>query len=196
MLKSKKLLIVEGRDEVEYFEAFFKHLQITEYQIINAGGKDNLQTYILSLKALEGFKDVELIGIVRDADNNAENSFISVCNSLAKAELDIPKSNNLFTSGKIKTGIFIMPGNKKEGMLESLCLQTIESTKEYSCIERFFDCIPGKPKNIAKSRVQAYLSTREIFVHSLGLAAKKGYWDFEHAVFNELREFIKIFQET
>lgn len=195
-LNSSKLLLVEGRDEVEFFEAFFKYLNISEFQIINAEGKDNFQNHILSLKAVEGFNKIKIIGIIRDADQSAENSFISVCNSLKNADLDIPIHKNTFTDGEIKTGVFIMPGNKEKGMLENLCLQSVEGSKEIDCIERFFDCIPEKPKNIAKSKVQAYLSTRKNFVHSLGLAAKKGYWDFENEKFNELRKFIESYQET
>jgi hypothetical protein len=113
---------------------------------------------------------------------------------LSNANFDTPKIQNTFIDNKIKVGIYIMPGNKNEGMLESLCLQIVEHEKEYKCIEEFFNCIPEKPKNIAKAKVQAFLSTRKNFVHSLGLAAKKGYWDFEHANLRELKKFIKNFQ--
>jgi hypothetical protein len=52
VLKSEKILLVEGKDEVDFFEALFSFMEISDYQIINAGGKDNFKTYILSLKTI------------------------------------------------------------------------------------------------------------------------------------------------
>ncbi len=189
-IESENLLLVEGKDEVEFLEALFNSLNISNFQIINAGGKDNFKTHILAIKTMEGFANVKVFGIIRDADLNADNAFKSVINSLSAANLDMPVSIGKFSDATLKVGVFIMPGNKKEGMLEHLCLQLIEETEEHNCIENFFECLPVRPDNIAKSKVQAYLSTRKKFVHSLGLAAKKGYWDFKHNKLNELKTFL------
>ncbi len=191
-ITSEKILLVEGKDEELFFEALTKSLEIKNIQIIEIKGKDNFKTIIPNLINLKNFKDVKIIGVVRDADNDAQASFESICNSLKNAKLDCPKTD-AFTNGAVKVGIFIMPGKKQKGMLEDLCLKTI-SKNEKECIDTFFDCFPDKPKNISKSKLQAYLSSRKDFVHSLGLAAQKGYFDFNDETFTELKSFIENFR--
>jgi hypothetical protein len=51
------------------------------------------------------------------------------------------------------------------------------------------------PKNESKAKVQAFLSAMPETVPNVGLAAKKGYWPFNHNLFSELRDFLKELAE-
>ncbi len=99
--------------------------------------------------------------------------------------------------GPPKIGIFIMPDNYGLGMLENLCLKTIEDQKIKVCVDDYISCIADCQSveerehfNEAKARVQAYLAARVPLVNSLGLGAIKGYWDFEHSCFDEIKKFL------
>ena len=38
-IKEKKIIAVEGKDEINFFKALFKHLNISGIQLIDFGGK-------------------------------------------------------------------------------------------------------------------------------------------------------------
>ena len=67
------------------------------------------------------------------------------------------------------------------------------SQPEDDCIDRFFECIEsggGTIRRPAKARTCAYLSTTNDPHVSVGVAAKKGVWDFKHDAFSNVREFL------
>ncbi len=194
-----KLLAVEGKDECQFFEALLKFEKIGAVQIIDIGGKNKFRTELPLLMNMEGFRNVIALGFVRDAEEKmAVSAFQSICDTLKKYNLPIPDSiNAINNSSGLKTGIFIMPDNYGTGMLENLCLKTIAGTPVESCINDFQTCfLPLMPPaeqekfNESKSRVLSYLATRSPIVNSPGLAALKGYWDFHHVCFEEIKKFL------
>ncbi|GEM_PF-1861259 len=48
-IDTEKLLLVEGRDEVNFFTAFLKHTGIEDIQIIPVGGKDKFKVELPTL---------------------------------------------------------------------------------------------------------------------------------------------------
>lgn len=109
VFEAQKILLVEGKDEVGFFRALFRKMEITDFQIIDAAGKDNFKTRIKALTILDGFHRVKILGIIRDADENAENAFRSVCDALKSAKLAIPELPGIFTEIEtgLKTGIIL-----------------------------------------------------------------------------------------
>ncbi|KPA17569.1 hypothetical protein MHK_002234 [Candidatus Magnetomorum sp. HK-1] len=70
------LLLVEGKDEVEFFEALLKYINANESaQIIEVGGKDKFKNEFPTLLLSPNFDSVKKYAIVRDADTNANNTF-------------------------------------------------------------------------------------------------------------------------
>ncbi|MBN2093034.1 hypothetical protein JW964_25650 [candidate division KSB1 bacterium] len=194
-----KLLAVEGKDECQFFEALLKFEKIDGVQTLDVGGKNKFRTELPLLMNMEGFRNVTALGFVRDAEEKmAISAFQSICDTLQKYNLPTPPSPNAINSThKPATGIFIMPDNYGTGMLENLCLKTIAGTLVESCINQFQACfLPLMPPaeqekfNEPKSRVQSYLATRSPFANSPGLAALKGYWDFNHVCFEEIKGFL------
>jgi len=195
-IEKTKIIAVEGKDEINFFSALFKHLSITEIQLINFGGKDNFSNRIEQIVKLDNFENVTHFGLIRDADNNYKGAFESISNSLKKVNLPIPNGKSYFsTKGIPKIGVFIMPGINKVGMLESLCIETIKNDKEFECIEDFIDCLPAKPIKMEKSIIQIYLATKNPIVNSLGLGALKGHINFDNTKIKSLIDFILEFDK-
>jgi hypothetical protein len=205
-IKSSKVLIVEGLDECNFFEVLLKSLEIKDVQMINAGGSEKFATEFPAVYLATGFSQIGRLGFVRDAeDNRAECAFESLCNVLKKHELPAPaKINFVDKTANPQIGIFIMPDNQNTGMLETLCLQTLQDLPINQCVDAYINCtslhrteatnIPETENakfNEPKARVQTYLASCVPIRNSLGLGAKKGYWNLEHSCFDGIKNFLK-----
>lgn len=198
-IESTRLLAVEGKDECHFFEALLKHLNITDVQLVDIGGKDKFFAEFSALYLQEGFRKIKKLGFIRDAEKKpAKSAFDSICNVLKECELPIPVNiNEIKNDCNPHIGIFIMPDNFGTGMLEDICLKTIESLHQ-CCVDGFITCVlecqsqeEKKLFNEPKARVQAYLASRSPIVNSLGLGAQKGYWNFNHVCLDDIKIFLK-----
>jgi len=202
LIKSKKVLAVEGLDEENFFDSLLKHLNITDFDIHKVGGKNQFSKKLPALLKTPGFFApdesplVTYLGIVRDKDE--DEAFKSISNIVATAGLKPPTKHSTFSDGTPKVGIFIMPGNKVEGtMLEDLCLKTVEKNPAMKCVNEFASCVSAmepKPKNMSKAKAQTFLATQPEIANSVGVGAQKGYWNFESTVLEELKQFLNNFK--
>ncbi|EMB24805.1 MULTISPECIES: DUF3226 domain-containing protein [Treponema] len=200
-ITSSYLLLVEGKDEYHFFNALLEFLTIKKVQVHDVGGKDKFKKKMTSFVKIPGFSNVKKLGFVRDAEKeSAKRAFDSICDILKANELPCPKS-----IGKVEysedteitqIGIFIMPNNKDEGMLENLCLSSIENDpfsaerKSYmSALKEYFK--ENKSFNIPKAETQIYLASKVPIVTALGLGAEKGYWDFNNSAFDDIKKFLR-----
>ncbi len=199
-IESNNLLAVEGKDECNFFKALLKYLDIKHVQLVDIGGKDQFADKFDALYIGEGFKRIKQLGFVRDAEEKpAQSAFQSICGILKKKELPTPDKPNQVTEKQgFKIGVYIMPDNKVAGMLENLCLQTIKDEPINGCIQNYIECFQADQKeeekkkyNDPKARVQAYLASCSPIKNSLGLGALKGYWNFEHQCFQDIKQFLK-----
>nr|VFJ75877.1 MAG: hypothetical protein BECKFW1821C_GA0114237_10926 [Candidatus Kentron sp. FW] len=95
----------------------------------------------------------------------------------------------------IRIGIFIMPNNADAGMLEDLCLESVQAEPAFECVEQYMECLsalPGSIGNPSKAKVQAYLAAREDIANSLGIGARKGYWNLDHGCFGDIKRFLRM----
>jgi len=205
-IESEYVLAVEGRDEVEFFKALLKYEKITsaKIQIIDINGKDKFKRNIEILSKSDGFGDIQAIGFVRDAEKNSANSaFESICYILKNNHIPNPKNiEEIIESHDMKVGIFIMPDNENEGMLEDLCLCSVTTDPIYECMENYLECCaPYIAKNLnipkaklqayeAPAKIEAYLAAKHKIVDSVGLGAQKKHWDFDHSCFDKVRYFL------
>jgi hypothetical protein len=145
---------------------------------------------------IDWFDTVQNLGVVRDAEKSAENTFKSVQGSLRDVGLTVPDRPALFCGNSPAVSVLILPGNGRAGMLETLLCETFAGTPEDDCINSFFECIgaidAAAVKRPDKARAWAYLTTRPDPHHSVGFAAAKGYWgDFNQPVFSGVRDFLR-----
>lgn len=207
-IKHPKVLLVEGKDEINFFDALLKHCEVDNVDIREVGGKtkfpDELEAFLLSFD-----KQVQAYAIIRDADNGAASAFQSVAGLLHKQNEPVPTGPTQYAENdKRRVGVFIMPGNQSEGMLEDLCMQTVADHPAMNCVNGFIGCLeqslPVKqpntpkdpdqsyfPKNLSKAKALAFLSSQHETVSSVGLAAQKGCWNLDHTVLDDLKAFIR-----
>ncbi|NEQ73723.1 MAG: hypothetical protein F6K23_12080 [Okeania sp. SIO2C9] len=184
-IEKSKLIIGEGKEDVIFFSQLIEYLEINDIQVIDYGGKDELNKYLKTLPKIPGFSNLRFLGITRDADKSFDYASKSIEDSLIKHKLN--EIENL------KIEKFILPDNSSPGMLEDLCLKSID-TDEISCIESFFQCMEkstGRKSNkISKAKIYAWLSTQEHPDKRLGVAVQAGYIKSDNEAFKELTNFI------
>lgn len=196
-IESDKLLLVEGKDEVSFFTSYLKYLNISGVQMLDIAGKDQFKNKIPALLNLPEFERVAKYAIIRDADDSETDAFKSILDILTKYKQPTPgKTGSFKIRGDLSVGIFVMPGNDEVGMLETLCLQTVAEKPLMQKVEDYVnsarELLENKKDNynIHKAKIQTYLAGMPEIVNSLGLGAKKGYWNFEHKSLEKLKEFI------
>ena len=188
------MLIVEGNDEKSFFDELIKYLKLENIQTMPIGGKTLLQPNLKALVRSAGFSNVKSIGIVRDADEDHDAAFQSVCSALNSSNLSKPDSPLNPKGNDPRINIFIMPGINLPGMLENLCIKSIGHDCAMTCVDDYFNCLERKkcplPRNLSKAKVQVFLASREKAGLRLGEAAKAGYWPWENESFNHIKDFI------
>ena len=187
-------LLVEGNDQLNFFEALTKHLSIPSVQVSNFGGVTDLREFLSSFAKARNFEKIRSIGIVRDAEKSAgsafQRAFQSVQSALGNAALPVPARAGQTSGGSPGVSVYILPDNKHPGMLETLLCRTFAGAAEDRCIDDYFACVRAPVRRPEKARARAWLATKPDPHVSVGVAAKKGYWDLDHAVFADLRNFL------
>ena len=197
--KHNKKLLVEGNDDQHVIWALSKKFHIAEnFDVIDCAGISNLEKRIpLTFKLSE----IETVGIIMDADTNLRSRWEALQHSLStvgfKTPDTLPESGLILANEFQKVGVWIMPNNNSNGMLEDFIaflvpendlllpvvnstLQTIESLNlnKYSAVHKSKAAIytwlawqenPGTPMGL--SITKKYLSTNETtcrkFIHWL-----------------------------
>jgi hypothetical protein len=192
-----KLVVGEGADEVRFFTSLLTHLGITDVQVMDYQGKQRLSGYVQTLLVRPDFRQVLSLAITRDADDNAAAAFGSVCSALQNARLVVPPGPAAIVAGNPRVGIFILPDNQSNGMLEHLCLNAAQADPATPCLDDYFHCVlrmaqrQPDPREAAKARVHAWLASHPQPDLRLGEAAEKGYWPWTSPAFQPLIQFLR-----
>ncbi|HDT1628235.1 TPA: hypothetical protein QHT03_002586, partial [Klebsiella pneumoniae subsp. ozaenae] len=88
-IERQKLLLVEGRDEINFFSAFLNAEKIDDIQIIESKGKDQFPTELELILNDPEFQKVISMGIVRDADESQQAAVESISYYLRKNSLPV-----------------------------------------------------------------------------------------------------------
>ena len=197
-IRSDRLLLVEGRDEVNLFDALMKHCLDAgpTVQVIDAGGKDRFPKNLRALStAARARPSLRAIGVVRDADNDAAGAFRSVCDHVRNAGYEPPAVHGKFSDATPSIGVFIVPNGEEPGAIETLCRRSKEGDAAAACVDDFLNCLDEhaamRSINVDKSFAHAYLATTENPVARVGEGAMQGAWDFDSPAFAELADFLR-----
>jgi hypothetical protein len=196
-IEKQKLLIVEGRDEEEFFGAVLEKLEIKDVQVVGVGGKTQIKPRLKALKITDPlFNRVTSLGVIRDADDSSNNTFISVQDALKAADLPCPKKPLVPTKASPKVTVMILPPGASRGALEDICLGSVKDDPAISCVDDYFTCLDTKDiskpiKGFSKAKARVFLSSREDPTLTVGIAAKKGYWPFDSTGFDSVQKFLK-----
>lgn len=209
VIDKKIFMLVEGKDEVEFFSELFKNnndlkgKELNEHiQIENGSGVSKFNKTIKALQLRTGFDNIDTLIVIRDGDGNEKSSFDSVCNAMKCVGLPVPEEINSFSVevNGIKAGVFILPGRTLEGnMLEDLCLEIVANQTIKKHVDDYVSriCEDGNienPKNIAKAKIQIFLASNKNIVNCIGLGAKKHYFDLNSDSLAELVDYFNQIQ--
>lgn len=191
------LLAVEGKDELNFFEGLIEHIGLQHIQVWQYEGKTNLRGKLKTLVMSSGFAKVTSLGVTRDADDNYSTAFASVRGALENAGLSAPARALVSTGSHPKVVVMVFPRENMNGMLEDICLDAVSSEPAMTCVTEYFDCLRREeiriPHNrLSKARVHAFIASRQEPDLRLGLAAKRGYWPFDHDAFEQLKTLLTL----
>ena len=192
-----KLLIVEGRDEEEFFDALLENLEISDVQVAGVGGKTKIRPNLKTLKTTDPhFARVTSLGIIRDADKDHQAAFIAVQDALKAAGLPCPEKPLVSTKTLPKVKVMILPPGASRGSLEDICLGSVKDDPAMPCVDDYFGCLEARGfgipvKDFVKAKARVFLSSREDPTLALGIAAKKGYWPLEATELDSIKDFLR-----
>ena len=199
LIKADRLLLVEGKDEVNLLGKLIKDcLKGDGYgiQILDVGSKDNFKPNLEAIKtAAQSGPTLRSIGIVRDADKYAKRSFQSVCGSLRSAGYEPPAAHAEFSDATPSIGVFIVPDGSQPGAIETLCRRSVEGEAATECADEYMECLKIhnalQSKNEDKTFAHAYLAAMRYPVARVGEGAQQGVWDFQSPAFGALSQFVR-----
>ena len=189
------LLLVEGKDDEGFFQAFLNQLGLTNIQVLPIAGKTKTRENLKALVVSPGFSDIVTLIIARDADENPTGAFQSVQDSLKAVGLPAPARPFELFSAEPQVMLMILPEEGKAGALEDLCLGSVKDDAILHCVEQHFECLKEQnvpsPRNPAKAKVQVFLGSKEQSGKSLGVAAQAGYWPMDSDAFAQIRKSLR-----
>jgi hypothetical protein len=193
-IASPFLLGVDGKDEVNFFDAFLAHLGNSNVHIEDVGGVSKFSERLPALVRRTGFRQVRAIGLIRDADADYTSAYQSISHVLRNVGLVPPSKGETFSNAVPRVGIFVMPDNALPGMLENLCLASAAGHAVMGCVEQFIRCSAeafAPPPNLPKAKAKAFLAVLPGVPESVGVAAKQGVWDFDSPELATLATFCR-----
>ena len=199
-IRSDRLLLVEGRDEVNLFDALLKHcfgaVGSEDIQIIPAGGKHSFRKNLTAIAAAARARPtLRAVSAVRDADNDATSAFQSVCDALRHVGYEPPAAHGEVSSGDPAVGVFILPDGAEAGAVETLCRRSVAGADASRCVEAYIECLKENDvmcsRNEDKTFAHAWLAAGEDPVARVGEGALQGVWDFDSDAFADLSAFLR-----
>ena len=197
-IRERRLLLVEGRGEVNLFRALIRDCLDDDprIQVIDAGGKDKfsrnlraIQTAAMAVPALQS------IGVVRDADDDAGAAFDSVCDGIRSVNYEPPLNHGEFSNGMPAVGVFIVPDGTEPGAVETLCRRSRQGSATAACVDEYLKCLEerhaSRSTNADKSFAHAYLAAMGEPLARVGEGALQGVWDFASPAFAPLAQFVR-----
>jgi len=196
-IESASLLLVEGEDEKRFFCGFVdRTVPGKQVQVIAAGGKYSLQNNLEVIVKDRGFDEVRWLGIVQDADTDAQGALQRIQSALETVGLPVPSASWVPTNTDPAVVAIVLPDGSSPGDLEELLLRAVEreDPARMKCVTGYFDCLEvndvQQPRQLSKAKTHAYLSSLEPPDLQLGLAAKRGVLPLKSSAFERLRQLI------
>lgn len=198
-ITASRLIAVEGKDEVNLLTALRRFMKIDNVEVRDLCGKYSLSDKLTSLTKTPGFSQVVCLGVIRDADDDAQATFQSVCAALKNAGQAVPSVPLQVIKGDRdmpQVAVLIVPYESNQGMLEDLCLRSVADDPAMKCVDTYFECLNNSlnalPPNMSKAKVHAFLSSRSQPDLRLGEAAQAGYWPWTSQAFTEIKKFLLL----
>lgn len=204
-MKHDQQLLLEGKDDCHVVYALCKDFDVPEtFKVVDCNG---VETLLESLPVrLKGSSNLKTIGVVVDADFNPAARWNTIRNILVQSDMyaDIPESCpidglilNPVNEGDVRFGLWMMPDNNAQGMLENFItflipddddlLPIVDETLnrlESNGLNRY------KPVHHEKARVHTWLAWQEDPGTPMGLAITKKYLTTRPAICGDFVDWL------
>lgn len=203
------VILCEGIDDQNFLIEYLNSNELSsdqrfsqDIQVFRVDGIYNLPTYLENFRKYDGFSSVRRLMVIRDADENVQNSAGMVQAALRKSGFNVPERCNQWTdnSDSVSTGYTLMPSCSSEsvpGAIEDLCWSILidDNDQMREDIKQFVTGIRNRYHTIHahenKSRLHTYFSVNENLISmKIGEAAKAGAFNWQSERLNALHEFI------
>lgn len=180
----KQILLVEGRDDQHVIYALCQKFQLSKtFDVKDTDGVDNLLKQLpVQLKST----GLRTIGIIVDADSGINHRWKQIRSilrdRLPNIPTSVPKEGLVFEENSIRVGVWLMPNNELNGMLENFIQFLVPSDDELILeVENHLNQVEGKKLNKYRSihkdkaKIHAWLALQEDPGTPLGLSITKKY---------------------
>ena len=198
--KFNQKLLLEGKDDQHVIWALCEKYDIAEnFDVIDCGGVEKLMQSI-SVRFKQS--DIRTVGIIVDADTDIKNRWDSLKSILELQKFDlpdeIPLDGLIIDNGKVTVGIWIMPNNDLNGMLEDFIAFLVpEDDKLLLIVHETLDKIEAQKLNAylpihkAKAIIHTWLSWQEDPGTPMGLSITKKYLNTDKETCLKLINWLK-----
>ena len=204
--KSNKKLLVEGNDDQHVIWALckckdkeFNIPKEKEFDVIDCEGINELYKEIpVRLKQ----SNIETLGIIIDADTDINNRWINIKNIFLKQGFhipdDLPSTGLVLSNDDIKIGVWIMPNNNINGMLEDFISFLIpEDDKLLPIVRTTLNDIESKKLNNyssihrSKAEIHSWLAWQKEPGTPMGFSITKRYLTTDNESCKQLINWLK-----
>lgn len=144
------LVIGEGKQDLAVLRGIATAAGISDLRYKDYGGKDKLPAFLgMETKSPEFTSgQIQRILITRDADEDWDAAWNAAKNAIQQAfcvTIDAPGKWEQPPHGP-SVAAWIAPGTKKEGMIETLCLEAAENSapQSFECLNAYIECLQSK----------------------------------------------------
>ena len=199
--KGENVLLTEGKNDCHVILSLCALHNVPEcFGFFDCGSDDRVLKKMSALIA--GSEPIKTIGVILDADNpSLRAKWDSLKNRLTKENYTLPKfpeknGTIVNSEGKPKVGIWLMPDNDVDGMLEDFCHQLVDD----EAIEFATDCVQqAKARQItsfidnhhSKAVVHTFLAWQDEPGMPLGQAITAKALDGNKPLAHNFSEFLK-----
>ena len=199
MEKKNKQLLVEGNDDKHVILALCRKFNLPElFDVESCDGIDNIFESI-PVRFKSG---IETIGIIIDADTDINERWKTVQKLLSNQRFnipnDLPAEGLVLSNGEVKVGVWVMPNNNINGMLEDFMLFLVPKGDELlPVVDDTLNEIENRnlnrylPIHKSKARIHSWLSWQEDPGTPLGFSITKRYLTTDNENCEQLINWMK-----
>jgi hypothetical protein len=218
---SSHILLVEGEADRGFLEQVCKKLNLNpeikiatpkdfqaDYDNPLPNGKQNVLNLLNDLlpDLIDESPDIKRLAAIIDADYDIKNGlgFQKTLNRIKEIATDydfnlLENNNNglIFKNGDLEFGLWIMPNNQQEGMLEDF-IRTCITSDEQELFNKAAETIQtiSAPKfdktiHLTKAEIATWLAWQKTPGHGFYVSVKDNLLQTDHALFQELEKWLK-----
>ncbi len=175
LIRHKNLILCEGKDDINFFITYLNSDErkcdsrfANDVDVFSFGGNSKLESYLKTVRRIEGFSKVRTILIIRDAENDADQAEKQIKKALKGAGFACPEDLCEWKENEesVAVAFLLFPTLskvKKEGALEDFCLGVI---KEQYNPDEVIDVASVAMDNLKKIYLRTYTSKFKSKLHT------------------------------